>query len=76
MDVRFGMLCTEYNKHFLPPGANMAIIVYHHASGLVLISSNPLPLSLFVRDQMYNYICNCSYLRLATEALKVSISSL
>ena len=70
------MLCTEYNKHFLSPGANMAIIVYHHASGLVLISSNPLPLSLFVRDQMYNYICNCSYLRLATEALKVSISSL
>ena len=70
------MLCTEYNKHFLPPGANMAIIVYHHASGLVLISSNPLPLSLFVRDQMYNYIRNCSYLRLATEALKVSISSL
>ena len=40
----------------LPLGSNKTIIVYYHASGLVLISNNLLPLNLFIRDQIYNYI--------------------
>lgn len=60
----------------LLPGSNKAIIVYYRASDLELISSNPLSLNLFIRDQIYNYICNCTSLGLATVALRVSISSL